>query len=66
LCCALIKKELESFLAHPHLVVDYISIVEKKSFMETKQVKGNIIILVAVIFYKVRLIDNIYYSSPSI
>ena len=66
LSCKAIKDNIEYNLTHPHLVVDYISIVDENSFMEIKQAKGNVIILIAVMFYDVRLIDNIYYSSSTI
>ena len=66
LSSATIKKEIECYLVHPSLSIDYISIVDKNSFTEIRKIEGDIILLIAVVFYKVRLIDNIYYSCGSI
>ena len=63
LCSLRIKELVKNNLSHPNLIIDYISIVDKNSFLETEQIRRDVIILIAVMFYDVRLIDNIYYSS---
>ena len=61
----IIKKNIELYLNHKELKIDYISIVKQNSFTEIHKIYGDIIILVAVLFYDIRLIDNIYHSVSS-
>ena len=56
---------IEECLNHEEIIIDYISLVNQKSFNAIEKINDDVIILIAVFFNNVRLIDNIYYSLSS-
>ena len=61
---AKVKEEIINCLSNePHGKVEYLEIVDTKTFQPIKQVKGDAIIAIAIFFGKVRLIDNIIFNN---
>lgn len=54
----IIKKMRELIQSVPSVKIDYISIVDTKTLQDVKEIKGEVLIAVAIFIGKTRLIDN--------
>jgi pantoate--beta-alanine ligase len=55
-----VKQMVQKIIASaPHAMIDYVEIVDSESLEPISQLKGSILIAVAVEFGKTRLIDNV-------
>ena len=57
-----LKTEAKDFLQHAGFEIDYLEIVDAKNLSKVTKRTNKILIAVAVIYKKVRLIDNIIVS----
>ena len=57
-----LKTEAKDFLQHAGFEIDYLEIVDAKNLSKVTKRTNKILIAVAVIYKKVRLIDNLLVS----
>lgn len=62
----IIKKMRELIADAPSAKIDYISIVDTKSLKDTSSIKDEILIALAVVIGKTRLIDNIIFDAKNL
>ena len=61
-----VKNEILNHLSNePHVKVDYLEIVDTKTFQPIKQVEEDAIIAIAIFFGFVRLIDNVIFEAKN-